>query len=872
MAALIGAVLAILPASAEVPKERIVLPRAVVPLHYDLAIVPNAEKKTFTATVSIRLKVETATSDIVLNAADLDLKSVHLSGRKAAPEISFDKAQETASFHFAKPVSPGEYTLSIAYSGSINDSPAGLFVLDYDTKAGKKRALFTQFENSDARRFVPSWDEPGVKASFTLTATLPQAELAVSNMPIASEAKLPGGLKKVTFAPSPKMSSYLLFYGQGDFERVSRQVGDVDVGVIVKRGDKERASYALDAASEILPYYNAYFGTPYPLPKLDMIAGPGQSQFFGAMENWGAIFYFERALLIDPKISDEASRRSVFSVIAHEVAHQWFGDLVTMAWWDDLWLNEGFASWMQNKAAEALHPDWKPWMATVARKDGVLSSDARVGTHPIIQPIHDVQQASQAFDDITYSKGAAVIRMLENYLGEESFRAGVRSYMKRYAYSNTVTDDLWGELQKASGQPVAEFAHDFTLQAGVPLIRVSRTATGLSLTQSRFAVDESGAVKQNWHVPVIVAGFDGRPIWRGLVGSAPVSVAVPAGSMAVVNAGQAGYYRTLYDPEMFAALASKFGALSSYDQLGLLNDSGALSRAGLEPVADLLALLSNASTQMDPVVQQAISDHISSLVWLFKDLPGEARAKAFGGAVLSPLFAKVGWDAKPGEDRNTALLRNQLIEALGASVGDPATLAETRKRFAAFLKDKNSLSPAIRSTLLSVVAHTADAVTWEDLHHLARTAESSLEKQEYYPLLAWAEDKAVAQKALDLAMSDEPPATMKPSMIAMVAKNHPQMAFDFAVAHKAELDALIEPASRNQFYVRLFASARDTAIQPKLDAFAEANIPQSARAIVVRIKGGIAVAAKRRAEAAPKIDAWLITRCKGEGAETVCTK
>lgn len=859
-------------AAAESPPERVVLPKTVVPLHYDLAIVPNAKAKTFSGKVSIAVKVLTPTKDIVLNTADLTFKSVSLSSRKEKPLIRFNDEQQTAAIHFAKDLAPGDYTLSIAYDGKINDSPAGLFALDYSANGGKKRALFTQFENSDARRFLPSWDEPGVKATFTLTATLPAGEMPISNMPVATEKALPHGLKIVKFQESPKMSAYLLFYGQGDFERISRKVGAVDVGVIFKRGDSAKASFALDAASEILPFYDSYFGTPYPLPKLDMIAGPGQSQFFGAMENWGAIFYFERALLFDPKTSDEGDRRGAFVTIAHEMAHQWFGDLVTMAWWDDLWLNEGFASWMEYKAADKLHPEWHAWLQATRSKERALGSDARQGTHPIIQPIKDVLQASQAFDEITYTKGAAVIRMLENHLGEDAFRSGVRAYMKKYAYSNTVTDDLWAELEKSSGQPVAEIAHDFTLQPGVPLISVSKSKDGITLVQSRFAVDESGKEKLSWHVPVTVGSVDGKVLWRGLVGVKPVEVALPKDAIAVVNAGQAGYFRTLYDGASFTALAAQFPKLSAYDQLGLLEDSNALGKNGNAPVTDALSLLGTASPSMDADVQQEIAGQIESLARLFAGLRGEAEAKAYGTSILKPLLAAIGWDAKAGESGNAALLRSELIEALGVSTADPAVIAEARSRFATFLANPASLAPGIRSSVLAVVAANASAQDWEKLHQLAKATTDSMQQREYYRLLGSPRDAAVAQKALELSLSSEIPETLRPAMVSAVSLWNAKLAFEFAIGHQKEFDALLEPSSRNQFYVRLAGGATDPVVLEKLEGFAQANIPASARGIVVKVKAGISLSIKRRAEAAPKIEAWLSTRCKEDNGAAVCAK
>src|ERR1700678_3690460 len=391
---------------------RIVLPGDVVPIHYEIAVQPDAKNLTFTGSVSIRLAVRVPTDRIVLNAKDLVVDRAALSGTPEAPRISYDDSVQTATFAFPSRLAAGEYVLSLDYHGRIFKQAYGLFALDYATPAGGKRCLFTQFENADARRFVPCWDEPALKATFGLTATVPAGLLAVSNMPVASTEDAPGGLVRVRFARSPKMSCYLLFFGLGDLERVHRDVDGTDVGVVVKRGDAAHAQYALDAAENILRYYNDYFGTPYPLPKLDLVAGPGGSTFFSAMENWGAIFYFERVLLFDPKISTEADKQRIYIVIAHEMSHQWFGDLVTMQWWDNLWLNEGFASWMQEKATDHFHPEWNVWLQSLAGKNDVMQTDERDGTHPIITPINDVLQANSAFDRITYTKGQAVIRML----------------------------------------------------------------------------------------------------------------------------------------------------------------------------------------------------------------------------------------------------------------------------------------------------------------------------------------------------------------------------------------------------------------------------------------------------------------------------
>ena len=357
------------------------LPRTAIPHHYAITVTPNAERLSFNGDVAIDLEVIKPTGELVLNAADLQLASAVLRPQKggaALPaKISLDPKSETATLTFARMIAPGVYRLAIRYSGRIHTQANGLFALDYKNPAGaQRRAIFTQFEPADSRRFFPGWDEPDYKATFDLTARVPASEMAVSNMPASSTRDFGGGLKEVRFQPTPVMSSYLLFFGSGDFGRITKMAGKTEVGIVMGRGNESKARTALDAEAQILPYYNDYFGTPYPLPKLDNVAGPGQSQFFSAMENWGAIFTFERVLLDDPAVTTESERQAIFGVEAHEMAHQWFGDLVTMAWWDDLWLNEGFASWMASKATKHFHPDWGEEFGTVGSREGAMGQDA----------------------------------------------------------------------------------------------------------------------------------------------------------------------------------------------------------------------------------------------------------------------------------------------------------------------------------------------------------------------------------------------------------------------------------------------------------------------------------------------------------------
>jgi aminopeptidase N len=841
------------PAVRTAAPERVVLPDTVRPERYDIRIRPNAQELTFTGHESVAIEVVKPTDRIVLNAADLTFSKVSLSGVATPPRIVLDERRQTAAFVFPRTLAPGRYTLSIDYAGKFYQQASGLFALDYrDADGTAHRALFTQFENSDARRFAPMWDEPGIKAVYRLTIEAPKGQMAVSNMPVAATESA-GGFEAVTFADSPRMSSYLLFMALGDFERIHQQVGPTDVGVVVRKGDAEKARYALDAAVKLLSYFNDWFDTPYPLPKLDLVAGPGQSQFFSAMENWGAIFYFDYAVLIDPKLSTETDKQNVFITIAHEMAHQWFGDLVTMSWWDDLWLNEGFASWMETKATDHFHPEWRVWLSTQSGEQGAMRLDSRAGTHPIVTPIPDVFAAANAFDAITYQKGQAVIRMLEAYVGEDAFRDGVRAYIKRHAYGNTVTDDLWAALDAASPKNVTEVAHDFTLQAGVPLIRAEAAADGIKLTQDRFAADASQNAPQTWRTPVKVSGLDAGE-WQGVVSAAaPQSTGVKG--PAVVNAGQTGYFRTWYAPDLWAELAPRFAGLDAADQLGLLYDSRALGEAGYAPMSEFLALVQNAPADADPIVLNTLALQLEALDWLFEGRPTQAAFRAFAMAQLRPIAARLGWDPKPGEPDNDAILRRTVLSVLGR-MGDPATLAEARRRFDGWLADPSSLSGSGRRAVLGIVAGHADAQTREAIQAKARASTDITDRARLYSYLGQAQDPALVQRALDLSLSGEPSPTEAPNIIAAVAGDYPDKAFDFALAHRAQLDHFLEPTSRTTYYAELAGASRDPAMLDKLSRFA-GSVPASSRGDIEKAEAAIRYRAEVIAKRVPEMERWL---------------
>lgn len=853
--------------SASVSQVTSQLPRTVKPTHYAVEITPHADKMTFDGKVAIDIVVLQATDHIVLQAANLSFARSTLAQRKGGQmqtaKVSTDAQALTATFAFDKPLAPGKYVLSIDYSGVINTQANGLFALDYATPQGQRRALFTQFENSDARRFIPSWDEPNFKATFDLAVTAPAAQMAVSNMPVASSSTVAGGMKRVVFQTTPKMSTYLLFMSVGDFERATRKADNgTEIGVIAQKGKVDQAQFALDSGRDVLHEYNTYFGIAYPLPKLDNIAAPGQSQFFSAMENWGAIFTFEYSLLLDPATSDINDKQRVFTVAAHEIAHQWFGNLVTMAWWDDLWLNEGFANWMEARTTHKLHPEWDIDNTGAAFKSrAAMHRDAYVTTHPVVQHVDTVEQASQAFDQITYDKGEAVIAMLEDYVGADNWRSGVRSYIKQHQYGNAVTDALWQQIDAvAPGKQFTQVAHDFTLQPGVPLIKVSASCTAgtttVTLQQGEYTVDRPDKQPLRWHVPVAVRGADGKQVRVLVDGSAQVQLP-GCNAPIVVNAEQKGYFRTLYAPAQFAALSKGFGTLPVVDQLGVLMDTGALAPVGLQPEADLLDLTAKVPIGSSPDLWEFVSATLSGTDSLFDaDPKAQATWRRFARARLAPEFATLGWDERKDDSTQTKQLRTSLIRSL-SELDDAQVIAEARRRFAAFQTDPATLSPELRSTVLGIVARHANAATWDALHAMAKKETSSMLRDDYYGLLAYAKDPALAQRALQLALTAEPGATTGASMIHDVSGEHPELAFDFALAHRTQVDTVIDSTSRARYYSRLASGSSKLETVDKIKAYADKYLAPTSRRDAETAISTIETRVALRKKRVPQITAWL---------------
>jgi len=840
------------------------LPRDVRPLHYSISIAPDAPNLRFTGSALIDVNVLSATDTIIVNALDLDFASVTLDAGPRA-RVTVDADAQTATFHFPAPLTPGRHRLAIDYSGKINTQAVGLFALDYQSDQGPKRALFTQFEASDARRMFPGWDEPAFRTPYDLRVAVPAGQQSVGNMPEAGREMRPDGSAIVTFRTTPAMSSYLVFLAVGEFDRITAAApGGTEVGVVTRRGAGEQGRWALESQRQILPWYNAYFGTPYPLPKLDNVAGPGSSQFFGAMENWGAIFSFENILLVDPAITTEARRQQIFSVDAHEMAHQWFGDLVTMAWWDDIWLNEGFASWMATKSTAAIHPEWETYLERVDGREAAITLDSLRTTHPVVQHIVTPDQMSQAFDAITYQKGEAVITMLEDYVGETAWRDGVRAYIRAHRLGNTQSDDLWRAIETAARRPVTAIAHDFTLQPGVPLIRVeSATCAGgrtqVSLRQGQFSRDNPDGQPLAWRVPVVAAA--GGAAARTMVEGGAAQLAVPGCGPLVVNYGQAGYYRTLYSAPLLARLIQDYARLRPLDQIGLLADNWALGLAGYQPASAALDMADAAPANANDRLLSRIATILGQIQAMYAGDPAhQAMVRAYASAKLGPAMRRLGWTPRAGESSSDSVLRNTLIATLG-DLGDPAVVGEANRRFST--GDPSATAGPLRETILGIVAANADAATWERLRAMARDERNPLIKVQLYGLLGSVRDPALAQRALDLALTPEPGATNSSRIIGAVAAEHPDLAFDFSLAHREQVEALVDASSRTRFLAGLASRSADPAMIDKLRQYADRYMTPQSRAPADRAIASIQDRLRVRRDRLPDISRWFEARRAG---------
>jgi aminopeptidase N len=852
------------------------LPKQVVPTEYSIRIVPNIDKLTFAGSETVKLNVRSPVRQLVLNVLEMEIASATLDD-KALPKsaIKIDKKQELLTIALPSELSVGDHTLALDFSGKINQQGQGLFYAPYQEQGtgAKKIVLGTQFEATDARRLFPCWDEPSFRARFQLTAIVPENWLAVSNMPVEKEGKVEGG-KEVRFAMTPPMASYLNVFVAGELDLIESQVAGVQIRVIATKGKAEWGRYALESTAKILEYYNDYFGVPYPLPKLDQIALPGG--FGGAMENWGGITYFESSLLFDPQKSSEETKQDIFAVIAHETAHQWFGDLVTMAWWDNLWLNEGFASWMGTKCTAHFNPQWEVWLRTneprnPTRRVGIakeqaMEGDARSTTHPIQQPIANEVEAATAFDDITYQKGQSFLRMLENFLGENVFRDGIRRYIAAHKYSNTTTADLWTSLTESSNKPVGEIAAAWTQQPGFPIVKVQRAENGeVSLAQEHFTIHFPNTPALQWKIPLTYLAVDkAQPESRLMTGKIDNLQNIPVDRAFKLNAEGAGNYRVQYDDASWNLLLTSLPNLAYPDRVNLLCDSWALTEADRATIALYLGLVEKLPSLTQAAEREQIITVFDYINRLFIGHADREKFQRYARTVLRPSFDELGWDTKSGEAPTASTLRARLITALG-ELNDQEIIAGCRERFQKYLSDPAAIPPDLRSAMLDVVGRYADEATWNKLHELGLQTTNIEEKQNYYHALTHAIDPKLVQKTLQIALTDELPTSRALFLVGKVARysDHPEIAWEFAKANMKAVLAKADALAANSYAPGLFTFFSEKSRAGELKAYAKANLPATSAKEIDKAVDEVEFRSEFKPRLAQQLKTWIDNHATG---------
>ncbi len=786
------------------------LPSTVRPEHYRVTLAPDLEAFTFEGSESINITVDEPVAEIVLNAAELDVSSAWLespAGRLTADRISYDEENERVALGFPEQAPAGAATLHIEFTGVLNDQLRGFYRSSYTSADGVERRLATtQFEATDARRALPCWDEPSVKASFEVTLIVPSELEAISNMPEAAVEPAPGGRKSVRFEPTPRMSTYLLAFVVGDMARVEATAADGTlVRVWATRGKERLGRFALESSVNALAYMNDYFGVAYPLPKMDHIAVPDFAA--GAMENWGAITYRETALLYDPEESAAQAKQRILEVVAHEMAHMWFGDLVTMEWWDDLWLNESFASWMGDKTVDHLYPEWRMWTQFVSHDtNAALGLDGLRNSHPIEANVDDPAEIRELFDAISYSKGGSVLRMLEDYVGPETFRRGLRDYLSEHAYANARGIHLWDAINRRAqadgaglGAPVTELMEAWIKQVGYPVVqaRVDRSAPDapVAVSQSRFLYDyllEPASDATLWPTPISARQAGSDAVSKSVLSTAEGALDVrPGAGWVKLNAGQTGFYRVAYEESEWARLGTAIAAqeLSPVDRLGLQNDAYALMKSGRLPATAFLSLAESFVGETDAIVWGDLAANLRGLENLLAGTPELQGYRRFAGSLFSRIAADVGWDEQPGDGHLESLRRSTVIGQLGG-YGDEATLAEALRRFTAYASGGAPLRPDIRAVVFGLAAQQSNSETYSELWRLHHAADLHEEKVRILGALARVRDQELLRDLLERSMGDEVRSQDTP-LVLVQAGGSPEgrhLAWEFLKERWEELD------------------------------------------------------------------------------------
>ncbi|MGH9123886.1 MAG: M1 family metallopeptidase [Acidimicrobiales bacterium] len=778
------------------------LPRTVVPVRYDLTLTPNLIDARFAGEARINVDVTETVTQIVLNAVELDILTASLvteAGDIIDGTVSYDEAEERATITTDIPVAPGPWELDLTFTGILNDKLHGFYRSTFRDAFGAEQVIATtQFEATDARRAFPCWDEPDFKATFAITLIIDNTLTALSNGAVLEDKDLGNGKRQVTFTETMPMSTYIVAFVVGPFEQTDASIVDgVPIRIASTKGKGHLAEFAVEAAGHALHFLADYFSIPYPADKLDHVAIPDFA--FGAMENLGCVTYRETALLVDKALASRLELCRVAEVVAHETAHMWFGDLVTMKWWNGIWLNEAFATFMELLAVDSFRPEWAVWTTAGIGRAGALSTDGLLSTRPVEFPVGRPEEAEAMFDVLTYQKGAAVLRMLEQYLGPEPFRQGISRYLTEHGHSNTETTDLWDAIEAASGEPARAVMDSWIFQGGYPLVSVGLSADGqyLTLSQRRFLYGgdgdgSDGKMGGRWQVPINLRLSAGGQIKtaRVLLTDEKTEIAVPAPlDWVVANSGAWGYYRVRYDDALLRPLrAIMHQELSPLERITLVSDTAASMLAGRSPVADFLALVGGLQAERDPDVWGAALGPLGLIDRVLAD-DDRPLLQAALRRVAEPVAAELGWEPAAGEAERTGTLRARIISLLGTLGADETVRAQARVRLERFCDDSSTLAPDLITAVVTVVAYSGGEDDYRLMYRRFQDAATPQDRIRYLYALAAPQDPSLLQRTLELCLSGEVKTQDAPYVVGSIlgSRAGSQLAWRFVEAHWDEM-------------------------------------------------------------------------------------
>lgn len=743
------------------------LPQTIVPIHYSLAFTPDFATDTFTGDETIAVKLTQASTAIVLNAAEIEVQDVRVtSGGRSQPAIvALDPGRETATFTVAESIAAGTAEVHIRFTGHLNDKLRGFYL----GKANNRKYALTQLEATDARRAFPCFDEPALKATFDITLTVDAADTAISNGRVLSDTPGPAsGKHTLKFSTTPKMSTYLVAMLVGDFECREGAADGVPIRVCSTPDKKALTGFALEAAEQQVRFYNAYYGITYPYGKLDVIAVPDFSA--GAMENTAAITFREVLLLADPQTASLTAKKNIASVLSHEIAHMWFGDLVTMQWWDDVWLNEGFATWMANKPLAAWKPEWATDLDDVVSNQSALYVDSLEATHPIKARMETPDEINEAFDAIAYQKGAAVLRMLEHYVGEDAFRRGVGAYLRKYSYANATFADFAAEIAAASSKPVDRIMSGFVEQPGTPLISVesvcSSGATTVRLRQTRFFASSTAPASNSlWQVPVCMKIAGSKTATCDVLQQAEQTFTLPACGPVFVNAGANGYYRSAYSTEAITAIAPVIGTLTPAERISLIEDEWAIVRAGRHGVASYLTLASALRPDRTAEIVKRVAGRLQFVGEELLDGRARRAYEAWVRQSFGPLGHELEWTSPAGESDERRMLRATALMLLGNTGRDASVLKQARTIAEQYMTQPGSVDGALAEAALEVAAIDGDEALYDRYLGQLKAASGPQQYYRYFNALSFFTKPAIVARALAFAMSDAVKSQDTPALI-----------------------------------------------------------------------------------------------------------